>query len=139
MAHQSAEAGTPGQQTKSQPSARRTKSVQILNTDAVKLLKRLEDRDDAVIYVDPPYQNSDNSGYSALPDWAALKETLRKQKSRVAVSGYPGDFEDLGWRSTSTTRNKAVYSMANGMQRVSRTEVLWCNYPAPQTQENLFQ
>ena len=111
----------------------RTKFVQIENMDAVKMLGTVEEKEDAVVYCDPPYESSDNSNYKFTPDWDALKETLRKQKGKVAISGFHDDFDDLGWRCETLNRSMGVYdAVQRKMEGKARVEKLWMNYDPPQ-------
>ena len=63
-----------------------------------------------------------------------MHEALSAQKGLVAVSGYDGDHDALGWlrmeRETTTTG-------AREKERGSRVECLWVNYE-PEKTEDLF-
>ena len=109
----------------------RTRDLQIENKDAVEILRRIEGKETAVVYVDPPYgEEADTSPYRFAPDREALRDTLAKQRGRVAISGYGDDWDCLGWRSTSFESMVRVYSAAS-MKAKPRIEKLWMNYDPP--------
>ena len=95
--------------------------------DAVRLLDRTADREDVVIYADPPYRSAD-SGYAVGVDHADLTGVLLRQRGLVAVSGYPGEHDALegaGW----TVHRRDTFTSADATGKSSRrTECLWCNY-----------
>lgn len=104
----------------------RIRRVQFLCRDALEILDRLKDVEEAVIYCDPPYRGA-NLGYYGdnTTDFGALKELLKVQKGRVALSSYGNYYDDLGWqRQEKTTKINVV--KCRRPQR--RTEVLWTNY-----------
>ena len=105
----------------------RTRDIQIENVDAVELLDRIKDVDDAVIYCDPPYRGADTSPYRFTPDWGALGEVLRIQRGRVAISGYGEDWDCLGWRSEEIASGIHVYT-GGEQTSLERAEKLWMNY-----------
>lgn len=105
--------------------ADRLANVQIYNVDALKFLAGTAPYPEAVIYVDPPY-------YSAIADYRhreydveALTEALKAQKGRVLLSGYPGEWDHLGWRHKDFVHQKTT-SSAQGTSE--RTERIWANY-----------
>ena len=108
----------------------RIKDVFIENCCAVELLDRLKKHSHAIIYCDPPYigeANIDPYGdvFLNLDDF---RDVLKKQKGRVAVSGYGDVWDDLGWERHEF---KTYYTPVarKGVDRIeSRTEVLWTNY-----------
>ena len=115
--------------------AKRIEDVQIENTDAISLLNRIKHRDDLMIYADPPYLCQNGKAYGQkVDDWKGLHEALSAQKGLVAVSGYDGDHDALGWlrmeRETTTTGGREK-------ERGSRVECLWVNYE-PEKTEDLF-
>lgn len=120
--------------------AERLWNVQIENSDALRLLERLAREETAVIYCDPPYYSADHSPYSGAPDFEALAEALKAQRGRVALSGYPGEWDSLGWhRSESSTVHRPIGAMERGKSPEPRREVLWTNYdPETITGRRLF-
>ena len=107
--------------------ADRINNVQIENRDAVQLLDRLSDIEEAVIYCDPPYQSADRRAYADEPDFSALTDSLLAQSGLVAVSGYADEWDHLGWR------RETFATYCNTAQRygfdTARQEMLWMNYP----------
>ena len=104
--------------------AERMRNVQLENSDALGLLERTADCDYAVIYCDPPYPTSDTSPYAwGNLEFDRLADLLRSQRGAVAVSGYPGEWDCLGW---AVERKQALRRNISGGGD-SRTEVLWRN------------
>ena len=102
----------------------RLRDVQLENIDALDLLERTVDSDYAVIYCDPPYPSANTTPYAwGNLDFDRLADLLRLQKGAVAVSGYPGEWNCLGWASESVDANRSQI----GGHWESRTEVLWRN------------
>ena len=104
--------------------AERLRKVQLENTDALELLERTADCDYAVIYCAPPYSTANTTPYSmGRVDFDRLGELLQAQKGAVAISGYEGEWDCLGW--AAEWRQSVRRQIArNGEPRV---EVLWRN------------
>lgn len=117
--------------------ADRIRNVQFLNRPAVDILRRLESTKHAVIYCDPPYINARTDTYHVVQhDFEETIDTLKRQKGRVAISGYDDQWDELDWER----HELAVKSfMANDIdeERKNRVEVLWTNYK-PEKQESLI-
>lgn len=108
--------------------AKRLKTVQIENDDALKVIKRF-DGAGALFYCDPPYvwdvrkeRWAGNAYKHEMTDeqHRALAEVLRGIEGMVIVSGYAGSlYEDLykGWVKRSCTNYTA--------RSTPKTEVLW--------------
>ncbi len=104
--------------------AARLLEVQLENSDALGLLERTADCDYAVIYCDPPYPTADTSPYAmGNIEFDRLADLLRLQKGAVAVSGYSGEWDCLGW---TADRKPALRRQFSGVGE-SRTEALWRN------------
>lgn len=108
----------------------RIANLRILNWDAVRVLRLIRDRKDAVIYCDPPYHSAPTIRRRVYTeqevDWEALKEMLQAQKGAVAISGYGDEYDSLGWN-----RHELEVAFSEGIAGKSaspRTEVLWTNY-----------
>ena len=87
------------------PLADRMRRVQLDNCCALDLLARTAERTDTVIYADPPYPNAYTHAYTfGELDYGRLGELLQAQKGAVAVSGYPGDWDSLGWEVSMMER-----------------------------------
>ncbi|KKX24339.1 DNA adenine methylase [Rhizobium sp. LC145] len=100
--------------------------VLIENCDAKKLVKRY-DRDDALIYLDPPYVAETRSGkYYAHEmtdaDHSALLAAIDASRAMVIISGYPSELYDSAMKGWHRVETKAHTDGAK-----ARTEVLWIN------------
>lgn len=94
---------------------------------AEKILSRTSNISKAVIYVDPPYHTAVASNYSICElDIANLTALLESQQGKVAVSGYPGEWNHLGWQR----HEREARMSAAARKNEPRTEVLWTNYDA---------
>ena len=130
--------GTFGVDYKSTPSGRvdiraladRMKSVQIENRCALKLLKRISNLGEAVIYCDPPYRTADNTPYAFTVDSGQLTDLLLAQEGCVAISGYRDEWDHLGWRRHELQISQTIHPIFTSDR--DRTEVLWTNYSPPQ-------
>ena len=102
----------------------RMRNVQLENSNALDLLERTADCDYAAIYCDPPYPTANTDGYAIGDlDFDRLADLLRSQKGAVAVSGYPGEWDCLGW---AAEQKPALRRQFSGVGE-PRTEVLWRN------------
>ena len=108
--------------------------VQLECRPATQLLERLTEEEHAVLYCDPPYLSADTSAYSVCDlDIDALTALFLVQRGKVAISGFPGEWDHLGWeRYELATVNRAN---PNG-DRQNRVECLWINYD-PNDGENI--
>jgi len=106
--------------------AKRLKNVQVENQDAIELIKRYN-RDDCLIYADPPYLLSTRTKRHYAHEMESnehekLLEVLNSHSGFVLLSGYDSDFyNDLlpGWRKIS--------KMATTEASTIKQEVLWIN------------
>ena len=112
---------------------RRVEHTQFECRPAIELLDRFKDRDNAVIYADPPYKsvNSTDTYGVVRIDYAATLDLLRMQRGRVAISGYNDDWDELiadGWlrHELDTFTNTPTGPGTNA--RLQRVEVCWTNY-----------
>ena len=115
----------------------RLRDVQLESVCALKLLRRMSDLDDVVVYCDPPYFGSDCSAYSTPAlDVDAFLDVLKEQKGCVAVSGYGDVLDGLGWNRYEL--DVQFWGRGKGSGDLSRrTEVLWANYDG-ENQLSLF-
>ena len=119
--------------------AERMHGVQLENADAVDFTIRLmkSKSDELVLYLDPPYAGSgahvDSYGKTEF-DVDRLSKTIRECKGFVAISGYKGEWDHLGWHryefKTSTKFVNLETAKRGGKKEEKRTEVLWTNKPA---------
>jgi DNA adenine methylase len=104
--------------------------VQIENRPAVEVI-RLYDSKQTLFYCDPPYPHSsrnDNKAYGAEmtdEEHRQLSCTLRRVRSKVAVSGYRCDLMDTLYRDFK--RHDAKAKMCHSVKK-PRREALWVNY-----------
>ena len=121
----------------------RMANVQLEKCDAVRLIEKVADVKDGLIYVDPPYRSTEHSNlYGHNPDFAALLDVLKTVKGRVALSGYPGEWEELDWYRYEKQVYRSVGGNANVDEEIpTRTEILWCNFELDieGSQRGLFQ
>ena len=114
---------------KIKPLADRLKDVQIENTDACKILERTMKYDFAIVYCDPPYIAGDTTPYNGQTlDVEKVSELLKEQKGRVAISGYEGDWDHLGWHRHTTKASFSHVGVSSGKDAEERIECLWTNY-----------
>lgn len=108
----------------------RLRCVQLYCGDALALLRRTERVEGAVLFVDPPYPSTAGRTRPYAEndlDVPALAATLRRQRGRVALSGYntdPWSRYFPGWRR----EQKAVRETLSGGSGSARTTCLWLNY-----------
>ena len=106
----------------------RIQDVQIECDDAINVIRKAVDVKDAIIYCDPPYRTSGTGTYRyGDVDIDALTDILKECKGRVAISGYEGEWEHLGWVSEEFVAKRMVMQGMN-MRNTPRKEKLWLNY-----------
>ena len=112
----------------------RMRKVQVECRDAVDLLQSTADIERAIIYCDPPYRTAGTQAYRLGDgvDVDALTDVLKAQKGKVAVSGYEGEWEHLGWRSEKFETVRVTMHGRQGNSTSPRVEYLWMNYPPAQ-------
>ena len=110
--------------------SKRMINVQIHNTDACKIMEKTTNKEAMVVYCDPPYiDSSDCRPYGETDfDKDAFGRIVKGAKAFVAISGYPGDWDHLGWHRYE--RKVHLGGQTYGGKRAKRTEVLWTNKPA---------
>ena len=107
----------------------RLHGITIENQCATKILKRLESHDwKTLVYCDPPYptRNADQYSFDIDPD--KFMDSVRNLNCRVAISGYPGEWDALGWRCETKQFHNHVNTAKPGQERKDITECLWFNY-----------
>ena len=111
----------------------RMRDVQIECRDAVDVISSAAHIEDAIIYCDPPYRTSGTQAYRLGDgvDTDALTDVLRACKGKVAISGYHGEWDHLGWRVEDFQTIRVT--MHAGKNTTSpRKERLWMNYDSAQ-------
>jgi DNA adenine methylase len=113
--------------------AERLRGVALEQRDALTLIPRW-DREDALIYCDPPYEGahrlSPKEGYAVETPglWIVLAEVLRNVKrATVLLSGYPcAEADSLGWYVMRLPRLRTVQAR-DGSSLPPAPEMLWSN------------
>lgn len=125
--------------------AERLQGVSLEHGDALVMIPRW-DRDDALIYVDPPYtgalRTEPGKGYAVDDDgmlWARLVEVLAQVgQASVILSGYPcAEADALGWRMVPLRRKRTVQSRDGGTLD-DAPEVVWLSPAVPEVVGDLF-
>ena len=110
--------------------AERVRQLRLEVADACDLLERAVADPDTVVYCDPPYRTSVTRHYQQeMVDWSRLTDVLRRQRGRVAISGFHDEWDHLGWRRHE---HETFCSIGyTGDERGTRTEHVWTNYEPP--------
>ena len=118
------------------PLAERLRRVVLWNIPAEEVLDKLRDTEEAVIYCDPPYPGSETKHYvnRGEIDTPRLSELLLAQRGGVAISGYPGNWDHLGWRRIDFAHTFIDWQTCKKV----RTECLWINDNIPEPQRRLL-
>ena len=115
------------------PAAARLSSVSIENDDACRVIERYA-CDDAVIYLDPPYDPTTRSrarDYAhefTVDDHRRLAKVLHETPGTVLLSGYASElYEELyaGWHRLE--RRVTRPSANHGTEKRHAVEVVWSN------------
>lgn len=108
----------------------RLRTVQVENTDALKVIARCNEKD-AFIYCDPPYIGSDQGHYGGYGEeqYEELLNALSKTKARFLLSSYPSRIlskyiRRFGWKTKKVEKYVAVTKLTDR----KKTEVLVYNY-----------
>lgn len=116
----------------------RLKNVTILNKDFKRILKSIENKDNIMLYADPPYYDAEHYYTTTFSkqDHHILAEYLNKAKYSVMLSYYYFDgIEDLypkgKWYYYSFGKVKHSYGVKEGGARPRSTELLLLNYEIP--------
>ena len=103
----------------------RMRYVQFEHDDAVRLLSKVANRPDTVIYCDPPYYTtSDNNHFEHNIDVDELTAVLLRQQGWVAISGYGDEWDHLNWEK----HVKDSHLFLIGGEVRPNQEILWTNY-----------
>jgi DNA adenine methylase len=110
------------------PAAARLKTVQVLNKDAVEVMKRVAPDEDALIYADPPYTGHE-AEYDYSVDYQAMIDVLNGARAKVIVSEYP-EAAPLwnGWRKVE--KHFVSTAGAHSGKTKDKIEVLFMNFDA---------
>ncbi len=124
--------------------ANRLTNVSIDNIDCIDFISKWSKHEDIVIYLDPPYVDSEWSNDDRTYDHKMtdedhislsikLFESQVKFNTKIGISGYPSDlYADLykSWRCVQYDVPLTGKASRGGIER--RTECLWMNYPKEQ-------
>lgn len=105
--------------------ADRIQAVEVHQMDACEFIEHYASNPRSVVYCDPPYRSSAASqayGISEL-DIDDFSSVVQAAKGFVAISGYEGEWDHLGWHAEVFPVSSSI---AMGPDR-RRLEVLWTN------------
>ncbi len=113
--------------------ANRFRSVVVENSEALTVIDKY-DRDDALIYCDPPYVPDSRHHKQActygcemtVDDHVELLDKLNKCKAKVVISGYHSEIYDKALTQWNRDTRDAKSHVSNSGQK--RTEVIWKNF-----------
>lgn len=116
---------------KSRPGLRKwINSILPQDTDACLILERTAKYDFALVYCDTPYTGARTEPYTTRTiDVDRITDLLKEQKGRVAISGYKGNWDHLGWKKHEfNTHFSPVGEHAGNKETQDRVECLWANF-----------
>lgn len=121
----------------------RLREVEILNRDAVEVIKLKDNSENTFFYLDPPYVSSNQGGYAGYTKehFVQLLETLAAIKGKFLLSSYPEpelmEFrEKYGWKKKDI---RQIVSVTGKREETKyKTECLTWNYVEPNQQTSLF-
>lgn len=120
----------------------RIQNVQIENTDALRIINS-RDYNDAFIYCDPPYFNSDCGHYDGYSkeDFENLLKMLQNIEGKFLMSSYPSEIlaqytKQSGW-FTKMVEQKVSVANATSKPAKKKIEVLTANYDLSNPRESL--
>jgi DNA adenine methylase len=117
---------------------KRLRGVAVLNRDWKEVVEKY-DREDVVIYLDPPYvldTRSNSEGIYAYEmsneEHEELVDICLRLKSRVILSGYQNEIykrlEENGWIRLDKKVSLTSIAVSTGRERPKRVESVWLNY-----------
>ena len=115
------------------PLSERVKDVEIENVDALIILDRFKNVNNALIYCDPPYLTANTQTYGCDGkdiNVDTYTKMLLAQKGKVAISGYRDEWDHLGWQrfEWDTKARQINHVTEYEPEKWKRTECLWTNY-----------
>jgi DNA adenine methylase len=116
----------------------RLKNVIIENLSYGKILEKYSKREDAFIYLDPPYMGTEHY-YDAkftLEDHKNMLSMLKQSKAKWLLSGYANDLYDYELKEfyrIEISSVKSLYGITEANKHLTKerpkaTEILWANY-----------
>lgn len=113
----------------------RLRYVQVENNEAHKVITS-RDAEDAFVYADPPYINSEQGHYGGYTEdhFRRDLDALAGMKGKFLLSSYPSEVLDeyiarYGWHSVEVEKLLSAGNGAVVKRRRKKTEVLTANYP----------
>ena len=108
--------------------ADRMRDVQVISGDGVELMQKLVERDDTLVYCDPPYTGAAEPLYGQHSDFrrAEMLDAMLAMRGRCAVSGTPEDWPELEKAGWDLRRMPITSKPGHGSSR-TRVEALWRN------------
>lgn len=107
----------------------RLANVQIWNINATEFLKKTEKETEAMIYCDPPYYTAHDDYEHNKYNIDEMTELFQAQQSKVLISGYPGEWDHLGWQHNDLPKTvSAAGTSKNNPGSFTATERVWANY-----------
>lgn len=118
----------------------RLRGVEIHCADALDVIAEWRDREDALLYLDPPYVHSARKGANDYEfemsdgDHRRLLALLKGAKAKIIISGYDSpmyESELSGWKTARFDVTAFSATGKNGASedgRAARREVAWMNY-----------
>jgi len=108
--------------------------IEYLNYD--KILKKYLDREDAFIYLDPPYFNAEHYYDAKFTDHKHMLSLLKQAKAKWLLSGYANELYDTELKDfyrLEIPSVKSVYGITEANkhltnERPKALEILWANY-----------
>lgn len=101
----------------------RLASVRVACRDACDFAELVFGKDDAVVYCDPPYFTAAYDYEKDVLDVDRFAGLLAGAKARVLVSGYPGEWDMLGWEFRDWDRQ-----VPSSVDKKVVVERVWANY-----------
>lgn len=111
----------------------RLSRVIVSNTDGVELIKKYKDREDVLIYCDPPYEQSTRSGARYKVDMDEVHqikfiEAVTESKSMILISGYECELYDSLIEKGFEKIQFNVNTIDTKFNPKTKTETLYKNY-----------
>lgn len=102
--------------------SRRVADVEIRCGDGLEVIEEWADDPDTLIYLDPPYPDTDCTSYAAGVDYGRLLDLIRHRPAMIALSGVPANAAELIGDGWGCLRYDVLSAMGT-----QRPETLWSN------------
>ena len=116
----------------------RLRNTQILNRDALDIIKKFDSRD-SLFYLDPPYPEAHQGQYKGYTneDFKNLVDVLNPIKGRFILSFYEKEWMNLP-EEWEKVKFKTIFRETGGDKATERVECLAFNYEPSNKQRELF-